>query len=106
VLPALGLLHDRQVVAKLECDAACHGTGSLQLLGKAAVPGSARFSFRVGGKGFATLHITVNKAALARLGKQKSLLVELTITVTVAGAHPATYVSSFDLARKAPKPKK
>jgi hypothetical protein len=105
VLPALGLVHDRHVTAKLQCDAACHGTGSLRLLGTPAGPGSARFSFRIREKGIVTLHMALNKAGLAALGKHKSVLVELTITATVTGGHAETYVSTFDLARKPPKPR-
>ena len=105
VLPALGLVHNRHVAARLECDAACHGTGLLQLLPTGAGPGSARFSFHLAFKGFVTLHMALNKAARAGLGSHKSLLVELTITATVGGGHRETYVSTFDLARTPPKPR-
>ena len=104
VLPALGLVHNGSVVAQLECEAACHGTGSLQLLGGGG-HGFARTSFRLGAKGFATLHMTLNKAARARFGHTKSLIVELTVTATVAGGVADTYVTMLDLARTAPKPR-
>ena len=104
VLPALGLVHNGSVVTQLECEAACQGTGSLQLLGTGGL-GFAKFHFRLGAKGLATVHMTLNKAARARLSHAKSLLVDLTVTATVAGSARNTYVTMLDLARTTPKPK-